>query len=517
MMSNQCIDCNGERINRACLETQARHLAGFMAKEGIGPNGVVALLMFNDTPYFSLAAACRMLGAYLVPLNWHLTRAELNYILHDCGAKILFGHGDLLANAGFEAQTGLTLVSKATPSECIAAYPKLALGRSPASARSWQAVLAGAEPFAAAPAREHRGGIFYTSGTTGRPKGVVRQPLGPDIWESITARSRTGFGLTDIGKGDVSVVAGPLYHSAPNAHAALSWEAGASLALLPRFDPATFIALSNSVGMTHAHMVPTMFSRLLSLPEDVRNSWQVTSIRTICHGAAPCPAEVKRSMIGWIGPCIREYYAGTETGIIATADSTEWLQRPATVGRPAKGVDIRVIDEQGEECSLGETGWLIAHSDSTTSFTYHGRATSPHVEGWPGYVSLGDIGHQDADGYVFLTDRSADIVISGGVNIYPAEIEMELSALEGVGDCAVIGVPLADLGEAVIAIVEPKAGTVLSEAELLTALSGRLAGFKMPRRMVFVDRLPREDSGKIRKRLLKRDYETMFHTVEGNP
>lgn len=517
MNSNQSIDCDGLRVGSDDLERQSRLLAGFLTDEGLGANSVVALLMFNDIPYFSLAAACRMIGAYLVPLNWHLTRAELDYILEDCGARILFGHGDLLANAGFESQVGLTVVSRPTPSDCVAAYPKLASGRQPARSRQWKEVLADARPFAGTPVREHRGGIFYTSGTTGRPKGVVRQPLAPEVWKTITARSRTGFGLDDIRQGDVSVVAGPLYHSAPNAHAAICREAGASLVLMPRFDPAAFIALSDACGMTHVHMVPTMFSRLLALPEETRKSWRHDRLKAICHGAAPCPPEVKRAMIDWIGPSIREYYAGTETGIIATASSQEWMQRPGTVGRAAEGVDIRVIDERGGECGRGETGWLIAHSNSTTSFLYHGRAASPHVDGWPGYVSLGDIGHQDAEGYVFLTDRSADIVISGGVNIYPAEIEMELTALDGVGDCAVIGVPLSDLGEAVIAIVEPKEGKVLSEAALLAALSVRLAGFKLPRRMVFVDRLPREDSGKIRKRLLKSEYETIFRNGETNP
>lgn len=502
---------SGKRsFSRNDIEAETLLLAGLLHSKGVGDNATVALLMFNDTPFFSLAAACKLVGAYLVPLNWHLTRPELDYILADCGAGVLFGHSDLLANAGLSSTDTLAVISKPTPAECIAAYPKLASGRPAKGCSDWGSEVESVSPFDSAGATGNRGGIFYTSGTTGKPKGVMREPLDDETWARVTQRSEAGFGLTDLVAGEVNIVAGPLYHSAPNAHALIAWGKGASVILMPRFDAEAFLELAARHGMTHAHMVPTMFSRLLALPDSIREGFQTSALKCICHGAAPCPPDVKGQMIDWFGPVIREYYAGTETGIITTSSSEEWMRYPGSVGRPAAGVDVRVIDDEGRELPADHTGRLILCSNSTTSFVYRGREGRPYISGWEGYIFLGDVGHKNAQDFVFLTDRSSDIVISGGVNIYPAEIEMELAALPGVRDCAVFGVPVAELGEAIVAVVVANQGVTLDEQSLRDQLAPRLAGYKIPRRIVLVESLPREDSGKIRKRLLKADYETIF-------
>lgn len=495
------------RVGTAAALDEARRLAAALRSFGIGENGVVALLMWNDLPFFTLAEACRLVGAYLVPLNWHLAPRELRDILDDCDARLLVGHAPLLHAAGFADDEKRRVVARDAPAGVQAAYPQARgfdASRWPASWHRWEALLATHAPWDGEPPVTERGGVFYTSGTTGKPKGVVRDPLPAATWAELHGRSMAGFGLTEGGESPrITVQTGPLYHSAPNAYAQLVWRAGGQVHLAPRFDAAGLLATIERERVTHLHLVPTLLKRLLDLPASTRQAHDLSSLVSICHGAAPCPAAVKRAAIAWLGPIIREYYAGTETGIIAWATSAEWLARPGTVGRAAPGVELRVIDSHGVDVPPGQTGELIARSASTTSFHYHRRGNAHQVPGRPGFASLGDLGHQDADGYLFLTDRRADCLISGGVNIYPAEIEAELAVLPGVADCVVFGVPDDDLGEVVHAVVEPQPGARLDTIALRDALRARLAAFKLPRVIELSDALPREDSGKIRKRELR--------------
>ncbi len=505
MTKAQTVFSGARAATREEIDADARRLASWLAAQGVGENDVVAGLLWNDFAYLSLPKACGFLGAYLVPLNWHLTRAELDYILNDCAAKVLVGHDVLLARAGLERSASLRVMAVPTPPEIALAYPKAQIADPKGDWSRWDD-LTGVSEYDGAPLPGNRGGIFYTSGTTGNPKGVKRAPLSEDVWARTRGRTLTAFGLAGGAAGHVALAPGPLYHSAPNAHATNAWALGMDLVLMPRFDARAALDLMRAHQVSHAHMVPTMFSRLLALPEADRAMFNPQRLVAICHGAAPCPVPVKQAMIDWFGPIILEYYAGTETGVIGCSTSQAWLSRPGTIGRAAGECVVKVIDDEGRELPAGETGRLICHSDSTTTFTYHNREGSEQVDGWPGYIGLGDIGHVDEDGFIFLTDRSSDIVISGGVNIYPAEIEKELITLEGVGDCTVFGVPQPDLGEGVIALIEPTKGHQLSEADLAAALRKRLATYKIPRKLIVVDRLPREDSGKIRKRDLRETY-----------
>ncbi len=505
MIKAQTAFSGARKATREEIDTDARRLASWLAAQGVGENDVAAGLLWNDFVYLSLPRACGLLGAYLVPLNWHLTRTELDYILNDCAAKVLVGHDVLLAQAGLEHTESLHVLAVPTPEEVALAYPKIQISDPQGNWAKWDD-LANLPEYDGAPLPGNRGGIFYTSGTTGNPKGVKRAPLSDDVWARVRGRTLDAFGLPGTRPGDVALAPGPLYHSAPNAHATNAWAMGMDLVLMPRFDAGVVLDLMRTHHVSHAHMVPTMFSRLIALPETDRTRFDTQHLVSICHGAAPCPVPVKQAMIDWFGPVILEYYAGTETGIIGCSTSQDWLSHPGTIGRAAGECVVKVIDDDGNELPVGETGRLICKSDSTTSFTYHNREGSEQVDGWPGYVGLGDIGYVDEDGFIFLTDRSSDIVISGGANIYPAEIEKVLVTLEGVGDCTVFGVPQPDLGEGVIALIEPAAGHRPNEAELIAALRQRLAAYKLPRKLIVVEHLPREDSGKIRKRDLRETY-----------
>lgn len=347
--------------------------------------------------------------------------------------------------------------------------------------------------------------MIYTSGTTGKPKGVRRRPFGP---EHIAAQSEIlvhGYGLTP-GDDMRVLMTGPMYHSAPNSYGLAAAALAKTIVLQPRFDAEQLLAMVRDHRITHMHVVPTMFVRLLKLPSEKRLSYDVSSLRFVVHGAAPCPVEVKKQIIDWWGPVVHEYYGSTETGLITGHDSEEALNRPGTVGRPLPGVTIRVIGDSGREVAAGEIGDVYVRSQSVPDFTYHGREDERTDIERDGFVTVGDIGWIDERGYLYLCDRRRDMIISGGVNIYPAEIEAALLAIEGIRDAAVFGIPDEEFGEAVCAYVQPERDTSVSRAEIHDELARSLSRFKIPKVIEFSEDLPREDSGKIFKRRLREPY-----------
>ena len=344
---------------------------------------------------------------------------------------------------------------------------------------------------------------MYTSGTTGRPKGVVRTSLGDDQREAVRARLADIFG---VGDGERTLIPAPLYHSAPSGYAHAAAVRGMDMTLMRSFDAEGFLALVAEHRVTVVQMVPTMFVRLLALPEHVRRSYDVSSLRWVLHGAAPCAPAVKRAMIDWLGPIIVEYYGATETGPITFATSEQWLAHPGTVGRPIDGATVKVLDAEGRELPRGESGEIYMWLDVWPDFTYsHDPAKRRAVER-AGLVSCGDIGYLDDDGFLHLNDRRSDMVISGGVNIYPAEIEACLLSLAGVRDCAVFGIPDDEYGEALAAHVQLEPGSALTPDQLREHVRANLAAYKTPRVVRVSDSLPREDSGKIFKRRLREPY-----------
>jgi long-chain acyl-CoA synthetase len=298
-----------------------------------------------------------------------------------------------------------------------------------------------------------------------------------------------------------------MYHTAPNVHAIAAVVLGMDLTVLPRFDPADFLRVIEEHRIGHLQMVPTMFVRLLQLPDDVRAQYDLSSLQTVVHAAAPCPVEVKRRMIEWFGPVVTEYYGGSETGIAVWCDSAEWLAHPGTVGHPVDGSGIRIVGDDGEDLPVGDVGVVyIKPADNWPDFTYIGDDDKRRVMERAGYLTVGDVGRLDADGYLYLTDRANDMVISGGVNIYPAEIEGVLYSLAGVRDVAVFGIPDEEYGEILAAHIDVDPSAGLTQDAVRDFVRGRLAGYKVPTVVVFDDNLPREESGKLFKRRLRDMY-----------
>lgn len=495
---------SGDRaLEPAELEHQVNRAAAALAAEGVGPDESVALLLRNDFPFFVVSLAARRLGAFATPINWHATPEEVGYVLADSGAKLLVGHDDLLAAlAGGPA--GMTVVAVPTPPEIVAAY-NLAPSAAPENALVWDDWLARA-PDSIPP--EHSAAsspMIYTSGTTGKPKGVRRFRMGPEHAAALQRTVAFAYGLMP-GEPMVVMMTGPMYHSAPNSYGLAATALAKTIVLQPRFDVEALLAEVERHRVTHMHMVPTMFVRPLKLPDETRRRHDLSSLRFVVHGAAPCPVDVKRRMIEWWGPVINEYYGSTETGLATAHGSAVALRKPGTVGRALPGVTLRVLGPDGAALPPGEPGDVYIGSDNMPDFTYHGREAEREAAGRDGMVTLGDVGYLDEEGFLFLCDRRRDMMISGGVNIYPAEIEAALLAVDGVRDCAVFGIPDPEFGEAVCAHVELEAGGELDRDRLRAALAPKLSRYKLPKVIEFAEQLPREDSGKIFKRRLRDPY-----------
>ena len=470
---------------------------------GVGEGDAIALMLRNDFAFFEATLAAVTLGAYAVPVNWHFTAEEAAYIFQDAGAKAVVIHADLLPQVQSALPSGLPVFVVQTPPEILRAYglaPQQA--RIPEGATSWDAWLRGHQPWTA-PARSFRSSMIYTSGTTGHPKGVRRRPMSAEQNERVAQLARQAFGITP---GLRTVMTGPMYHSAPNFFAMHSFRADGSIVLQPRFDPEELLQLVERHRITALHMVPTMFVRLLKLPQSVRDKYDLSSLRTVVHAAAPCPPDIKRRMIDWFGPVIVEYYGGTESGAVTFCDTAQWLAHPGTVGTPVPGGTVRIYDENGDVLPAGEVGDVFMRLDFYPDFTYFNKDEKRREIERDGLITCGDMGYLDADGFLYLCDRRRDMVISGGVNIYPAEIEAALHNVPGVRDCAVFGIPNEEFGEAVAAVIAPEAGATLTPAGVREALRPHLAAYKLPRHVEFRDELPREDSGKIFKRKLRQPF-----------
>ncbi len=490
------VSARGDRTF-AELNANANRLVRALRARGLGEGDALALMVSNRPEFAEVAAATQRSGLRITPVNWHLTADEAAYIVDDCQAR------------AFVADARFAEVAAAAAEKAPQATVRLAVGGDIDGFESYDAALAG----------EDGGDIddpvlgrsmLYTSGTTGRPKGVHRPETPP----------ASGIGrLFGYVPGEtLHLCTGPLYHAAPLAFSlAQPLAAGVGVVLMDKWSPEETLLLVAAHRITHSHMVPTMFHRLLALPDEVRTAADVSSLRMVLHGAAPCPVAVKKAVIDWWGPVLLEYYAATEgTGTFVT--SADWLQRPGTVGKPADPDHIRVLDPvSGDPLPPGEVGTVYLRAPAVGRFDYFGDPEKTAGSYRGDYFTMGDVGYLDDDGYLFLTDRSADLIISGGVNVYPAEVEAELLGHPAVGDAAVIGVPDPDWGEMVVAVVELRDGAEPSDAlaaELIEHCRSRLAGFKCPRRVDFTDELPRTDTGKLYKRRLREQYRAATQAAE---
>lgn len=493
------------RITLGELQDRAARAATGFSKCGVSEGDAVVLILRNDLAFFEAAMGAAIVGAYAVPVNWHFTAPEATYILEDCGAKVVVIHADLLPGLRQAIPEDTTVLVVPTAPELAQAYGiESAQGAVAAGCADWNAWLDAQEVWRG-PTRTARTNIIYTSGTTGAPKGVVRDPPTPEQETRFAEILGIIFGFSD-GQELRTVITGPIYHSAPNTYALLSARRDGLVVLQPRFDAEDLLRLVERHRITHLHMVPIMFVRLLKLPDAVKGKYDLSSLKFVVHAAAPCPPEVKRQMIEWWGPVINEYYGSTETGPPIFHTSEEALRKPGTAGRRLEGTVVKVLDGEGRELAPGEVGEIYLRVNGHADFTYRNNPEKRCEMERDGLVTVGDIGYFDEDGYLFLCDRATDMVISGGVNIYPAEIEAVLIEMPGVKDCAVFGIPDEEFGEALCAHIEPESEARLMADEINAWLADRLAKFKIPGTLIFVEALPREDSGKIMKRKLRDAY-----------
>jgi long-chain acyl-CoA synthetase len=491
----------GEReISHDALRLESARTAAGLAEAGVRHSDRVALVLRNDPAFLSLSAACGLIGAVPVPVNWHWHGEELRHVIAHSDSRVVFAHSDFIPTVEAVLPDGVPLVEVPVPDELTAHYgPAPVTGGRPLFAEWIGAHEPYAEPLDGAPMS-----LIYTSGTTGLPKGVIRDAMTPEQSRDVAGATLAAMGLRP---GMHTLVTAPMYHAAPNAQALFALALGMELTVMPRFTADAFLTVVQSQLVTHVQTVPTMFVRLLELPEEVRGRYDLSSLECVVHAAAPCPAHIKRRMIDWFGPVIREYYGATEIGVVIACDSSEWLAHEGTVGRPIGDADIHVFDVEDRLLGAGETGEIFIRPPSYwPGFTYLGQDDKRREIERDGYISIGDVGHVDEDGYLYLSDRARDMIISGGVNIYPAEIEACLLELDGVRDVAVFGVPDDSYGEAIAAHVDPDPAAGLTETAVRDHVRARLAGYKVPRVVVFDTELPREESGKIFKRRIRERY-----------
>ncbi|MGD0379224.1 MAG: AMP-binding protein [Acidimicrobiales bacterium] len=461
------------------LDRAANAVAHACAPYVAHPGDRVAVMTGNSTDAFAVWHGVTRLGALVVPISTRLTEREVAYIVEDCGASLLVHDGSPVAVAA-AASAGVPEISVNEP----------ALAKAIAAGR--------ADP----PTGEFLGtpvvAMTYTSGTTGRPKGIARPAPAParDTPPNPFA-SFWGFGPDDV-----HLMCGPMYHTAPSAYALMSLGEGGSVVIMVRWNSEECLALIEKERVTTAQMVPANFIRIL---EADWKSYDRSSVRKVLHAAAPCPVPVKRRIIEVFPPdTVWEYYGASE-GMASVISPAEWLTKPGSVGRPFPGLSVRIVDDEGNDLPTGEVGMIYVSSFPAQRFRYH-NAPDKTESAWHGdYFTVGDMGRLDEDGYLFLADRRTDLIISGGVNIYPAEVEAALIEDEDVVDAAVIGLPDERMGQKVHAVVELRPGARRDGDALTARLAGRLADFKLPRTLEFVDELPREPNGKVLKTRLREE------------
>ncbi|HET6907783.1 MAG TPA: acyl-CoA synthetase [Mycobacteriales bacterium] len=488
-----------ETLTYAQLEDRSARLAKLLHDTGLRHGDTIALLSENSPRYHEVYWAARRSGLYVTAINNHLAAPEILYILRDCGAQ------------AFIASTRFAQIAADVVNEAPEVKLRLAFGGSIVGFDSYEDAIARTP---AAPLEDRRvgGDMQYSSGTTGYPKGI-RTPLPDRAFDDPMDPLAMVFGpVYGFDTETVYLSPAPMYHSAPLRFSSVIIALGGTVVVMPRFDPAAALEAIERHRVTHSQWVPTMFVRMLKLDPKERSDYDLSSHRVAVHAAAPCPVEVKQAMLDWWGPIIYEYYAATEGIGITMIGPEDWLKKPGSVGKPFGDVRICDADDPDQpELSTGAAG-LVYFAREELPFAYHNdpdktrKAQHPHNPGWG---TTGDIGYLDDEGYLYLTDRQAFMIISGGVNIYPQEIENAMTMHPKIADVAVIGIPDPEMGEQVKAVVELMPGVEPGddvEQELIAYLRERIAGFKVPRSIDFAESLPRTPTGKLMKRVLKDQY-----------
>ena len=484
----------GQRTAPEVFEQRVLRSAAVLQAAGVGHGSVVALLLRNCPESIALMLAVRHLGAQWCPVNWHFKRDEVQHVLDNSGSHWLLADAALLA-----------ALQGSQPALDTARLQVWAVHGSLPGVPAWEPLRNAAPPLATPPAPA-RGAMFYTSGTTGQPKGIVRLPFTPQQAAANLAMRRMAYGSEP---GMRALFCAPWYHSAPNSYALGIAQDGGTLFIEERFDAERALQLIAAERLTHAYLVPTMYVRMLGLPAAVRARHDVSSLRFVSSTGSPCAPEVKRAMIDWWGPIIHECYGASELGYMTLLTSAQALRKPGSAGLPLPGVVLKILDEQGAEQPTGTPGLIYIDQPATPDFTYAGNPAARQRMERDGLKTMGDIGTIDDEGFLFIVDRQADMVISGGVNIYPVEIEHVLQGMPGVADCAVFGIPDDEFGETLAAAVQPAAtpeGATLTPESVRAWLHARIGGYKVPKVVALHEALPREETGKIFKRTLREPY-----------
>lgn len=482
-------------VTNAEVEAGAARVARTLDSAGVPTRGAVASLLANTPEYLSIYRGTTWSGRRFTPLSGRWTKDDVDYVVGNCEADALF------VDARY-ADIAQAAAAHVDPSRCFSVGGEIPGFRpfsdiEAASGNTYDKPLCGET-------------MLYTSGTTGRPKGVMRTSLTQGPPPTMVAASgmamMTAF-MPEGARDGIHLVAAPLYHAGPNTYCDGALLLGADIVLMEKFDPERFLATVEKYGATSTFLVPTHFVRLLRLPEEVRNRYDLSSLSLVCHGSAPVSIPVKQAMIDWWGPILYEFYGGTEGGG-AMIGSQEWLRKPGSVGKPRPGVDLKILDDDGNEVAVRTEG-TVAFGLGESPFEYkddpektaESRVTS-------GFFTMGDIGYVDEDGYLFLCDRRADVIISGGVNIYPAQIESAILALPIVADCCVVGIPNEEWGEEVRAVVQLVDGADQTGAtdQIVSHCRNALPSYKVPRSVDFDDDLPRTETGKLARRTIRQRY-----------
>ena len=482
-------DPDGKTHSWGKVNAQANRIVRLLRAEGLAAGDAVALVCSNRAEFVEVLAATQRAGWRITPVNWHLTADEVAYIIKDCEAKAVFCEQRVAS-------------SEAAVAQCPGLKAKVAIGGPIPGFLNYDEALAGldgsdiADPVLG-------NAMMYTSGTTGRPKGVYRaQPIVPT--QAIYAMRGYDHETS------VQLCAGPAYHAAPLAFDVRgAMGAGCELVFFDKWDSEGILDAIVEKRVTHMHLVPIMFQRLLALPDEVKARHDISHVQYIVHGAAPCPPEVKAAMIEWFGPVLSEYYAGSEGGAGFVISSEEWLKKPGSVGKRPALLGSKILDEQGNECPTGVPGGIYHQLPPGGGFTYYKDEAKTLANRVGDYFTMGDVGYFDEDGYLFLTGRNAETIISGGVNIYPQEVDNELIKHDAVADSSTVGVPHDEWGEQVKAVIMLKDGFQPSDQlaqEILAFARMNLPAFKVPRSVDFVTELPRSEAGKIQRNKVRAPY-----------
>jgi long-chain acyl-CoA synthetase len=490
------VDTDGREFTAGEMARRSHQMVHALRSLGLEAGDAVAAVLPNGVNPATVYLAAYEAGLIYVPINYRLSAPEIAYILRDSEAKAFVSHerfADVAVAAADEAG--------------IPADARIAVGNVPGFGDFDE--LLNAQSTDVPADRTAGAAMHYTSGTTGRPKGVKRPLTGldPDTSGELFAAFLGLFGIPQR-EGNVHLCTSPNYHTAVTTFAGNAMHSGHAVVFMDKWDPEETLAKIDRYKCTHTHMVPTQFHRMLQLPDDVKGKYDVSSMTWAIHAAAPCPIDVKRKMLDWWGPVIWEYYAATEGGG-TKASPEDWLKYPGTVGNVWPMAELKIVADDGSEAPTGTPG-IVWMRMGAGDFEYKGdKKKTDESHDADGYFTVGDVGYLNEDGFLFLCDRKSDMIIAGGVNIYPAEIEGELLAHPDVADAAVFGIPDDDMGEQIKAVIQPIEGVQPDEAlrdSIMEHLQGRLAKFKWPRSIDFTDELPREPTGKLLKRKLRDPY-----------